>query len=242
MSLAIWAHAPDVPTEVCFDARVGGKSGAPAYPGGVPKGQGGWDIGIRFSNLSDLADKLFRHPIATPRHLCGNWISDCPPIERGHVKRLAINVHGNPGMLYVNSQKNPALTPDNIANFHKDLHDIGLSTDQGSVILLMGCLAGQGREGTRLLQALSRVWPGRQIVAFSTIGFSSGGDMLRSGEFCTEPGMRDTDNTNPSLSWEMQQRDYGPLWKNLERLPWASEESPHAKVVRDGTILRGAQW
>jgi len=214
-----------------------------SYPKGTPFGQAGWDLGLQFSSLSDLANKLNYNPVSTPKHVCGNWFRDCDPIKRGQVRRLGIHVHGLPGRLFPSGQqkKNMAVHADNIGRFHKELHAIGLCTSRNdSTILLMGCLAGQGKEGTRLLRALSRVWPGRRIVAFSTIGFVSGGDQARPGERCTEPGMRDTSNIYPAMSWAQQQSTYGPIWKDLKKLPWASERSPHAKVVHNGTIVRGA--
>jgi hypothetical protein len=240
MALAVWADAPDVPTFVCADARLRGSGGGLPYPGGTTSGQGGWDMGFHFANLSDLADKLCRRPIATPAHVCGNWIRDCPPIRRGQVTRLAINAHGLAGQLYVGSRGTIPLTADNAeSSFHSDLHDIGLSTSESATILLMGCVAGQGPDGTRLLQALQRVWPGRTIVAFATVGYAPGGMMKRPGEPCTEPGMRDTGVFSGSLSPELEARTHGTRWGDLTSMPWASEASPGAKVIRGARIVRG---
>jgi hypothetical protein len=241
MALAIWANAPDVPGAVCADARLRGRNGGPAYPAGETYGQGGWDMGIQFSSLADLARKLFGSPVNTPSHLCGNWVRDCAPIRRGQVTRLAINAHGLAGQVFVNGRSGPALTSESVSASHGDLHNIGLSTSESAVILLMGCLAGQGAEGTRLLQALSRVWPGRTVVGFATIGYAPGGAMKRPGDPCTEPGMRDTSNTSGSLSSAVEDRAYGGIWNDLGRLPWASEVSPHAKVVQNGAVILGAQ-
>lgn len=245
MALAVWAEALDVPGHVCSDARLRGKKAtAVSYPKGASFGQAGWDMGLQFSSLSDLAQKLNYNPVSTPKHVCGNWVFACDPIKRGQVTRLGIHVHGLPGKLFFSGEKNKkmAVTPANVSSFRSDLNAIGLCTSQsGSTILFMGCLAGQGTEGTRLLKAFSKVWPGRRIVAFSTIGFVSGGDQKRPGAACTEPGMRDTNNTSPVLSWAAQQSTYGPIWNNLKKLPWASEKSPHAKVVLNGTIVRGAK-
>ncbi len=239
MTLAVWADSPDVPTTVCFDARLVGASGGPAYPGGTTAGQGGWDVGIHFNGLSDLADKLSRMPVGLPAPVCGNWYQNCPPIARGQVTRLAINAHGLPGQLYVSGVNGRALTADNAGAFHADLHAIGLATSETAMILLMGCMAGKGEAGTLLLRALQGVWPGRTIVAFSTVGYSHAGGMYRSGAQCTEPGMRDTLSPDPSLSTRQSYETYGPIWNDLKKLPWASETSPGAKVIKDGQIVRG---
>jgi hypothetical protein len=72
-------------------------------------------------------------------------------------------------------------------------------------------------------------------VAFTTIGYRHPGAMSRPGGHCELPGMRDTDAAadlyaNP-VKWDSQ-------WSDQKALPWASEGSPHAKIVKDGTILR----
>lgn len=241
MGLAVWAEAPDVPGNVCSDARLrGGRLTALAYPKGAPFGQAGWDMGIRFKNLSDLANKLNYSPASTPKHVCGNWVWSCPPIKKGQVTRLAIHVHGLPGKVFFSGQNREslALTADNIRGFHKDLSAIGRCTAQSATILIVGCLAGQGADGTRLIKRLSGVWPGRQVVAFTTIGYVAGANQLRPGEACTEPGMRDTKETSRFLSWQQQQKHIGRAWNDLTRLPWASEKSPNAKVVRNGVVLK----
>ncbi|MGH6927527.1 MAG: hypothetical protein ACREEV_04345, partial [Dongiaceae bacterium] len=121
MALAVWADSPDVPTTVCFDARLGGEAGGPTYPGGSTAGQGGWDVGIHFSDLGNLADKLSRMPVALPKHVCGNLYWDCPAIARGQVTRLAINAHGLPGHVYVAGENATPLTADNVGLYHADL-------------------------------------------------------------------------------------------------------------------------
>jgi hypothetical protein len=159
------------------------------------------------------------------------------------VSRLAIHAHGLAGKFFIDGKNADPLTKDNIAARHKDLEDIGLATTPDATILLVGCLAGQRKEGTQLLQALSGVWPGRTVVGFVSVGYVHGGNMWRSGLLtdCIEPGMRDTDHLYPSLSAK-QQEDYGKIWGDLTKLPWASENSPHAKIVKDGVVLRGEGW
>jgi hypothetical protein len=128
------------------------------------------------------------------------------------------------------------LTATTVRTHHDDLHNIGLSTrERGSTVLLMGCLAGQGPSGTQLLVELSRVWPGRRVVGFSTIGYRHPGEMKRRGDPCEFPGMRDTD---APAGLYANPRRFDSMWSDFTRMPWAAETSLHAKVVLNGAVLR----
>ena len=86
-----------------------------------------------------------------PKEFCGNHFQDCYPIERGEIARLAFLAHGEQGGVWAANGKNgKLLTPSNVAEFHADLHTIGLFTNQDSTVLLTGCLSAQGPEGTKL--------------------------------------------------------------------------------------------
>lgn len=171
-----------------------------------------------------------------PKEYCGNWFEDCDPVQRGEIVRLAIMCHGDQGgQLLVNGKnRTPVLTVDTINQFHDDLHKIGLFTrEKGSTILFMGCAAGQGLPGTRLLIALSKVWPGRRVVCFTTLGYRHPGAMSRSGEHCEEPGMRVTE---ARASLYANPPKWDGLWSKFAELPWASDTSIHAKVAKNGVI------
>jgi hypothetical protein len=86
-----------------------------------------------------------------------------------------------------------------------------------------------------LLEALSSVWPGRRVVGFSTIGYRHPGIMKRRGEACELPGMRDTDA--PAYIYA-NPHQFDVLWSDLAKMPWASEKSPHAKVVFGNRVDR----
>jgi hypothetical protein len=195
-------------------------------------GQSGWQIGLNFTTLNDLANQL--STMVRP-----GWVAGTGTIGRGEIRQLAIHSHGNAGILLVNGRDGTPLTATS-SGMHGDLHRIGLMTPDDranpAVILLVGCLAGRGAEGTALLTALSRVWPNRLVVAFATLGYVAGGAMKRNGEFCTEPGMRDTDAVNPGEA----DRTLPGHWTGRAAWPWASEASTHAKVALNGAITRGA--
>jgi len=221
MGKTVWADCFDVPGNVCPDARLRDAAPKMAYPGGSTKGQSGWDVGLHFKSLNDLAaqvEKKFR---------------------RGEITRLAIHCHGLPGQFFPSGEKNKgqAISARSVLWFKTDLVRIGLRTDVRATIMIAGCLAGLGKSGTDLLKELSRhAWPDRKIVAFTTIGFAWGGEQMRD-KGCTEPGMRDTNNISRALDRSLENR-VRKLWPNLKKLPWASETSPHAKVVRNGVVLR----
>lgn len=255
MSLAVWADSPDVPIKVCVNARLRGEKTHPKDPNAKTYGQGGWDIGLHFTNLSDLASQVIRLISQTPAHICAAPYTAkysltgrryCPP--QGLITRLAINAHGVPGTVYAGGSPRSdmatdpvkealAISPENIPNIIPSLKQIYYATAPDSTILLMGCLAGQHNSGNDLLKSLSTVWPDRRIVAFTTVGYQWGGDMLRPGQGCAEPGMRDSMAIS-SKSQGSKQKSLSVNWNNLLMMPWATEESPGAKVFKNGVMTK----
>src|SRR5262249_34555608 len=86
---AVWAYSTGAPGKTCADARLLGGGTKIQYPDGNEKGQAGWDTGLQFSTLGDLAEKL--------RVLPGRPIT-----------RLALNLHGSPGKIDAISGGTPA--------------------------------------------------------------------------------------------------------------------------------------
>lgn len=259
MPLAVWADSPDVPNKVCLNARLRGAKTNPVNPDSETYGQGGWDIGLHFKNLTELADQLTMLQSQAPAHMCdsprSSWSCNgdqwsCPAV--GKVTRLAINAHGVPGTLYTGGtpsadlvrdpeKERLAISVENIPNIRADLDRIYSATAPNATILLMGCIAGQGGSGTQLLKALAEIWPQRKIVAFETIGLQNPLDMARPGmwgESCTEPGMRDTLDTSPRAPGSAQPSHLAK-WNKLNEMPWASETSIGAKVIENGVITKG---
>ena len=258
--IAAWAYHEEFGT-ICRDARLGGGGSSRRYPGGSSSGQAGWHVAIGFSNLSGLASRLGPGSggvsgTAMPAYFCGNWFDDCPAIRAGEVRRLAILAHGCPGRFFINGgggrrpdgtsyscyspdPARPPLTSQNARDpsggFHPHLHQIGLATSQDATVFLMGCDVANGPEGWQLLRALSHVWPGRRVVGFTTSGYRHSGEMYRgSGDYCQEPGMRDTPIGGALHGME---RMLDEMWDDFTQMPWASERSPHAVVARDGQII-----
>lgn len=244
MSVNVWANSRDVPGYVCSDARLTERSeihipfmDRPLAVGDRLYGQAGWQIGVNFRDLADLARQLKTLPL--PSYLPGGG----RPIRHGEIQRLAIHAHGAAGTIFINGQDDArTLTAQTVNANHAHLHEIGLMTPDSpsnpAVILFVGCLAGGTRSGTELLIALSRVWPNRKVVAFATLGYAPGGRMLRSGQGCSEPGMRDTNALYPGEA----DANVGRYWEDLASWPWASESSARAKVALNGAIILGANW
>ncbi|HJQ68513.1 MAG TPA: DUF4347 domain-containing protein [Blastocatellia bacterium] len=238
--ITVWSENIDAPGRPCKDARLDDSPASP-YPGGTSKGQSGWDMGIIFATLPNLAIQLAVNP--TPSHVCDNLFLDCPPIARGQLSRLAIVAHGTPGSLEVNRRGRAPLSVQEIRGGLIDATLSGieelLSSD--AVVLLMGCNAGKGPLGAELLIELSKRWPGRKVAAFTKVmthGFRRG----RAGQQCSEAGYRDTDfETECPLdarTTECEFARYGNDWDNLNKLPWGSELSPHSKIAKDGVIIK----
>jgi hypothetical protein len=103
----------------------------------------------------------------------------------------------------------------------------------------MSCIAGRGAAGADLLRKLSGLWKGRTVVGFTTIGYRHPGEMKRRGEACEEVGLRETDAEQPLF---INHDKIGRLWFDLEKLPWTSAETPHAKVARDGKIIKSPPY
>jgi hypothetical protein len=236
-SINVWAFHTDFGT-LCRDARLDTTTGL-SYPEGDQQGQADWHVAVPFGRLDELAKK-FTGGISMPSHFCGNLFQDCDPIQRGEVVRLAIMAHGNKGAIVaVNGKADPeVLYPDNVDSFHSSLHTIGLFTREKSTILFASCLAGQGDAGTRLLVALSKIWPARWVVGFSTVGYREPGMMKRRGEPCELPGVRDTDATDELYVDSRQKLRFAKQWNDFKKMPWTSEGSINAKVVRDGIVGR----
>ncbi len=247
-SVHIWANCFDVPIRVCQDARLRDREGWDPFSSGPLLsrtdqlyGQAGWHIGLEFVGLDQLAEQLER--LVLP-----DYVTRRPrPIRRGELRRLAINTHGNKGVAFVAGYERPRDVPlhqGTFSRYHAALHRIGLLTprDGTGIIYLMGCIAGQDREGTELLLRLSRIWPNRRVVGFISVGYAAGGEMWRRGAHCTEPGMRDTRSPHSAGPGSAQERAWGSRWRNLRELPWASEHSPSAKVALNGELIRGAHF
>jgi hypothetical protein len=220
------------------------------YPNGDSSGQAGWDVAVPFTSLKDLASQLeagVRLEDKTERKFGTRYRQS---IQRGEIARLAIMAHGDQaGEWYANGKKAPPLTASAnklgnshpAADYHSALHTIGLYTKPStSTILLMGCLAGQGRDGTALLTVLSSIWPNRQVVGFDVIGYRFPTKMWR--------GIGDaTWNAGIKLTWfrsgleflAQPQRNQSEIEKRWNELPWASEFSKeHAKIVLNQKVIQ----
>jgi hypothetical protein len=71
------------------------------------------------------------------------------------------------------------------------LSEIGSVLSSEDVVLLMGCNAGKGFQGSDLLIELSKIWANRKVVGFTKV-MAFGWARMRLGEFCSEPGYRET--------------------------------------------------
>src|SRR5579871_228512 len=217
----IWAFSKNVPDKTCEDARLlGGGTNLP-FPAGDDHGQAGWDIGLMFNTIGDLSEKL-RVAMKT---------------RDDRITRLAINVHGTPGGIDADSIGKIYNFTDLWNRYSSPLVFINHMLEGGAPVLIMGCQVAAGDVGAAFLSDMSQyVFPGHKVIGFTTIGESL--RQYRRGEYCSEPGMRDTPYDTPSEGSPLikEQRE-----KEVLTLPWASETSPHAKVALNGKIIAGAE-
>ncbi len=227
----VWAdHVQTTPGTVCEDAAQ--------TEANWGRGQVGWDIGLHFRDLAHLADRLANYEIPEDLH-----IGELRRIPPGSVRRLAISCHGLAGRFFCDDRPVPSganppdigLTANRFEYYRSAVAAVGRFLDPAGTVFLMGCLAGQGPDGTRLLNRLSGPdgWPGRTVVGFITLGRI--GDQSRPTANCTEPGMRLTDETSPSLTGRQPIAEQ----RGLAQYDWADENHPFAKVSVNGGIVRG---
>lgn len=228
----VWAVSAGAPGKTCADARLLGGGTKLEYPKGTEvdpldpnkagHGQAGWDIGVGFQKPTDLAQ------ILTSLKKQGNSIS-----------RLAINLHGAPGRIDADSlgpNYDTAYDWDRLwKTYQSPLQEINQAIASGAMVLIMGCNVAAGDVGKQFLKNLStKVFPEHEVVGFSMVGVTA--KQYRAGGKCSEPGMRDSnfERTPPDLP-PKEQADRENQYLTLQ---WASHESPHACVVRNGTITK----
>ena len=242
-----WASGSNAPLSVCPDARLrGGKEWKDAT-----YGQAGWDWGINFANFQDLVQQLQG---GLPSETCGNWWFDCDPLKDGELLALAINCHGASGIVDIDCGCTNSSMLADASTASKPFMEVAslpryapqfdvlkrlLHPDHG-VLFFMCCMTGQLAKGSEFLIAVSKLLPGRDVMAIATVGYSNGGAMMRPGNSLGEPGMRDTTNPWPAPTGALEDARYATTWGDLAVLPWASRMSPHTKVARDGAITGGA--
>jgi hypothetical protein len=220
-------------------------------------GQAGWDIGINFNTLSDLRTEVKKGLKTIEDWHWPPWKSPAP-VGEGEISRLAIQCHGHYGGLWFpngrgyadqagfpaiaavektamvaitsSAKDDTSIKTDSVKMQEQCLKDIGAYTSKDATILLMGCLAGDGPGGTALLMELSRIWPGRTIVAFATMGSTLGWRMRVKKPFYYA-GMKDTGRDTPSFSEQ-------EIFNEWDTLPWASENCLSAKIVKDDKVLK----
>jgi hypothetical protein len=218
-SLSVWAVSGSGPGLVSEDACASDPS----------HGQPGWDVGVNFGGIGDLVLKLqeLQRDKTTPwwQSMWSTPTQECL-VDALLMKKLAIVAHGYAGEFYINGPSALPLSAANFATFLPQLRAIGETLEPNATIYLMGCLAGQGSLGADLLNALSREWRGRTVVAFIRVG-----TVPEAGR-C--PGQKFGDAVVAAGSQsEADHREAA-----LIPVPWASEFSPQAKVSHLGALTK----
>jgi len=228
-SVKVYAYAADLPAGnyFCPDLR-----------------RDSFDAIIRFSSLRGLVETLNN----------GFAVRD-QDIRRGEISRLAIACHGYPGIAWVDGEVQFTDAEDawrrglsaysaqrRNSLYYENLRQLGLYTRaassgmEASVILFLSCFTGRGQMGTLLLAVLSRIWPGRKVVGFTTPVMPE--NLIESNDeenpFCVPPGQ---DLSTPYSS-TLEAYRYGYRGFGGNPLVPADENSPYAKVAQDGCIIK----
>lgn len=223
----LWVdHVRTTPGTVCEDAFSESS-----------RGQSGWDLGLHFRDLNDLAMTLEEYRFSGAVRF--GRMERIVPLS---VQRLSIHCHGIPGKFFCDDAPTPVGDPPNLglsaarfSFYGAALRRIGNFLAPSATVFLMGCSAGATVEGSALLNALSSAgcWPQRIVVGFTVVGRA--GDTVRQGANCSEPGMRL--GLHPST--DTGSRMVIGSQPNLALFPWADENHQLAKVSFRGHILRG---
>lgn len=239
----VWSNAPDVGVMACADARLHGRHGRQVLYGDRFRGQAGWHVGLMFASIESLAQQLvqLRLPQFVTNPRAYDSTREGRRMRSGELFKLAINAHGTPGRAYVAGMSSPrrSLATGDLEALAAPLRTIGSVLHRSALVYFMGCnvAAGNGRE---LLNELSGTyWRGRFVIGFTGVGYTASGGMTRSGEMCTEPGMRDSGHNTTSSGQD--RTGAHPDWTNLRRLPWATEKSPGAVVSCLGRVIHSPE-
>lgn len=197
-------------------------------------GQAGWDIAIvygtgAFNSLPRLISERMQN-------------------SKSLIKKLGVNAHGLEGEVGVNGTSGgdgssgslyvePAMRFDNTRSMFGKFFDFlnNVMVEEGS-LTFHSCLAGHDERGDKLLKRISLEIPPRKVVGFTSLGYFSHKKQIRGSEGCTEVGIRDTDRSSTSPQGDYVYHKDG-LFEDLTKLPWQSENSPHAKVAQRGEIV-----
>lgn len=243
----LWAAGTATPDTVADDPRLP-NPGA----GDTPEGQDGWDMGLNYNSLRRLA-RLIGGDLELPERLGGGQIGN------NQLRRLGIVAHGAPGVLDVDQRTRSntfgavdpdpltSLTFDTFGSFRPDLELLGEGLARNAVVVFGACrlaerkLDPSGFDGEELLKAISRLWKTVTLVAIRTIATTTTTNrhsIPLSNPKRTFAGMRDTRHPRGNQTGAAREADTVSLWNDLNFLPWLSETSPHATLVRDGSVIR----
>ena len=173
-------------------------------------------------------------------------------IQPHQLSRLAICAHGFPDVIDVDQtttgsfgsqpDENTSLTPDRIGHYRRALEAIGSALAKDATVILACCLVANTET---LLTHMSLSWPTVTIVGLRTVGLTHPKQRVdsRGGNPDVFPGIRDSPfetlskNLPPAAVLERETAVFN-AWSDLGRLPWLSESSPHATLVRNGSIIK----
>jgi hypothetical protein len=209
--------------------------------------QDGWDVGVNYGlgpgALRALTNKIAPGTFALPSYVGGGVM------QAHQIKRLAIVAHGAPGIMDVDQESSggfgvhvpveaKSLSVPRLSVYSREIADLADLLDRDSVVLLAACNVGDSTAGENLLKQLSDKWPSTKVVGIRSLGAVPVGN-IKPGLHAMFAGLRDTRYQNGNAAPnEVRDYDDPTICADLVRLPWMSENSPHATVALDGNVIR----
>jgi hypothetical protein len=196
-------------------------------------------VSVVFDDLHDLATKLgsFKGFVAGPKAK-PLAKTELGPLEPLGIQLLVMLCHGSPGVLFVNGvdehgNSGDFLASSTLSTYSSDLTELGKYLAANATVRFDGCNSGSDTydprkpRGTDLLIALSKLWPGVRVVAFTDYGIGQETDSSPHRFVAAEDS-------------EIHYPEPDPAFTGVDALKasWRSEFSPHAKIARDGAIIK----
>ena len=174
----------------------------------------GWETSYSFTTLRELVRALRDHDHATSR-----------------INKLGICAHGDVGGV-VQISTATSLNAGNVdyPDINTLLTELSTFLTHDAQVIFFSCIAGQGVEGTALLNRLSRLWAGRTVIGFTTFGYID-----TSFGAANAPGnIYDTGQTSQLMAESVAQL----VMTGRRRIPRMNENNDSAKWSRNGSLIR----
>jgi len=196
-------------------------------------------VSVVFDSLHELVTKLASFKgFTTDAKQTSLPQAEKGPLEAGGIQLLVMICHGRPGVLFVNGvdekgNSSEYLAPSTMTTYSPDLKALGKYLAADATVRFDSCNSGSDTyepnnpRGTDLLIALSKLWPGVRVVAFTDYGIGQETDSSPHRFVAAEGSDIHYPEPEPAFTG-----------RDALKASWRSEHSPHAKIAQNGTIIK----